>query len=127
MAKATTSAKISAGLDVLQAGMDVASTISNIKDSKKRFELDKASQYLSLEEKAKLQRELAQTNSLQARIQLVADTIAKIKESQEQAIQTAQKQAQNIIKKNREKNKKILIIGGSIIILIAIVILVKSK
>jgi hypothetical protein len=113
--------------DVLQAGMDLSSTISNIKDANKRFELDKATQFLSLDEKAKLERELQRTTSLDSRIKIVTDAMARIKEAQTNALMSSSKEAKDILKKTRDRNRIIIIFGGSLAILFAILIYKKMK
>jgi homoserine kinase len=127
MAKATTSANVGVGLDVLQVGMNLSSTISNIKDANKRFELNKATQFLSIDEKAKLERELQRTTSLESRIKIVTDAMARIKEAQTNALMLSSKEAKDILKKTRDRNRIIIIFGGSLAILFAILIYKKTK
>jgi hypothetical protein len=112
---------------LLQVGMDLSSTISNISDGNKRFELNKQAQYLSLEERNNLERELQRTSSLESRIKLVTDAMQKIKDSQQRAITLSKREAEIILKKSREKNRNIIILGGSLAILFAIYLYKKMK
>lgn len=96
-------------------GTGVASTISGIKDTNKRREIEMAISRLSADDQRRLNQKIARTQNQNERLSILAEEITKVQ-----------------IEELKEKRKKetttaLIIIGGSLVVLVAVFLLTRTK
>jgi uncharacterized small protein (DUF1192 family) len=98
-----------------QVVASLGSTASQIVDAKKRRDIEMAISRLSTDEQIKLNQKIARAQSLNERLNILAQEVTKIQI--EQAKEQSKKQTRNAI----------FIVGGSVIVLVAVYLLTRNK
>ena len=105
-------AAISAGANVAQAGVSIVNAITGTSDAAKRRIYEQNLALLNVDEKRKLEKLLRESNSEQARQQVLASTLG--------SLGTARIEALSRLQQEREKTKKTVlilsIVGGVVLI-----------
>lgn len=99
----------------INVGTSVANTVSSIKDTNKRREIEMAISRLSADDQRRLNQKIARTQNQNERLSILAEEITKVQ-----------------IEELKEKRKKetttaLIIIGGSLVVLVAVFLLTRSK
>jgi 3-dehydroquinate synthetase len=107
---------------VVGAGTQVAQTIANISDMKKRREFEQAFALLDNRQKQALEKSLASTNNSNRKLELLFNAVTTLKSAQS----VASIQAKELAKTQRERTTAIIILGGAIVFLAGLYILTKK-
>jgi len=110
---------IAVGSAVVAAGTAVMQGINNAQSSKESLKLQNIQNQLDLVRQKDLDKATLKVNNDNAKLKILADSVANIKASQQQTLMTAQSLQQQAEK----KNLVILGIGGGVIIVGAIAVL----
>ena len=106
---------VSAGLAVVSAGTQIASTVASIKDVNKRRDIEMAISRLSADDQRKLNQKIARVQSQNDRLNILAEEITKVQIEQLKE------------KRKKETTTAIIIIGGSLVVLVAVFLLTRTK
>ena len=93
----------------------LGSTASQVVDAKKRRDIEMAISRLSADEQIKLNQKIARAQTLNERLNILAQEITKMQI--EQAKEQSKKQTRNAI----------FIVGGSVIVLVSVYLLTRNK
>jgi hypothetical protein len=108
--------------DIIGVGTQVAQTIANVSDMKKRREFEQAFALLDNRQKQALENSLAKTNDSNKKLELLFNAVTTLKSAQS----VASIQSKELAKSQRERTTAFIIIGGSIVFLAGLYLLTKK-
>lgn len=100
---------------VVGIGTGVANTISGIKDTNKRREVELAISRMSVDDQRKLNQKIARSQSQNDRLKILAEEITKVQVEQVKE------------KRKKETTTAIIIIGGSLVLLVAVFLITRKS